>query len=171
MSTGFPFEPMTSQLHIERRDDGGVVDLIDSQAQYWGFYAVPTEARFLRRSGEAWKSVLTKPRLIEARIFNAHDDVHILGNAVAKLWEGPYTGGPTERGGPGWRWRKRSSRLLGKSLREGGWYESAIPSPLVYKGADPNWKFVHLHYREYFERGRLAHVRFLSLEDEGCGYE
>jgi hypothetical protein len=167
----FPFSPLApSRLYVERRDDGSFLDAIDPEAEYWGCYATPTEARLVRRRGVAWREALESvPRLLEARLFEADEDVHVLGSAVARLSEREDRLGPAAiaLGGEGWRWRDRRSRLWGEQRGdEAGWYEAAIPDLQQYEGADPGWRFVYLKYREYFECGRLVHVRYLGVEGE-----
>ena len=142
-----------------------LVERLESEKTYWGFWIIPTRVRLERRSAADWRDVLREPHLQEARIFSRSLDLHWLdgrGLVVA-----PGAGDGTSVGGDGWLERSRKSRLWGEWL-EGtrAWYEERIPDPHEYVGLEPGPqnRFAFLRYREYLRDGQVRTIRYEGVE-------
>jgi hypothetical protein len=168
-TSAFPLEPMRDALAVQpigRLDDA--LDLLPQVGEPWGFWTTPAEAHLGRLPAGEWRSILSGPRITEARVFDEETDLHWRGDRGLRLATRQAAGaGARLVDGGGWLQRERRSRLWGEWLAEaGGWYEERIPRPHRYQGLPegPEGCLAFLVYREYVRRGVVEHVRYLRVE-------
>jgi hypothetical protein len=167
--SAFPLQKMTDRLVARRLASVAAArsSLLPEEGDLWGFFTTPSEAHLGRRAAADWKSVLSDPRLVEARIFGEVMDLHWRGGQGILLAAGGANAAGDRVGGDSWLQRERRSRLWGEWLGEAGaWYEERIPAPLRYEGLSqgPESRFAFVVYREYVSSGTVCYVRYLRVE-------
>jgi|HubBroStandDraft_3_1064219.scaffolds.fasta_scaffold12092_2 hypothetical protein len=146
------------------------LDLLPREGEPWGFWTTAAEAHLGRLPAGEWRSILSGPRIAEARVFDGETDLHWRGDRGLRLSTRlPAATGAGPVNGNGWLQRERRSRLWGEWLAEaGGWYEERIPKPHRYQGLPegPEACRAFLVYREYVRGGVVEYVRYLRVEGE-----